>query len=222
MNDVVELTARRQLEQRTALLKSTEWLRYALTLDQLANELQAAPAAIDQYLLKRAVNDREVVARHQAKLSAIESEMVQLSRRKNQLSKLVEQLQGQAARLETTVDMLNQQIFEKDREVIAKTAEAEAEASGIGVTSKAGRGPVYRELAEQLQRLEEEKKNLELQLSAYNKRLDTARQAVAGNESEVAAIETKLQQLKGQASTAIQGSFSLLRDDGRHAEPANL
>ena len=202
VNDVVELASLRQLEQRTAFLKSSEWLDYAGVLDQLANELQAAPEAIDQDLAKREASEQEAVARYEAKLSSIESEVQQLSRRKEQLSKLVEQLQAQAARLETTVDTLNQQIFEKDREVIAKTAEAEAEASGIGVTSTAGRGPKYRELAEQLQRLEEEKENLELQFNAYNERLDTARQAFAGHESEIAVIESKLQQLQRQASVA--------------------
>lgn len=201
VNDVVELTSRRQLEQRTALLASTPWRDYAGILDRLASELQAAPQAIDQYLLEGALEEQEAVVRQQAKISSIEGDMAQLSRRKVQLAKLAEQLQGRAAQFETKVDALNGQIFEKDREVIAKTAEAEAEASGIGVTSRPGRGPKYRELTEQLERLEEEKKNLELRLSAYTKRLDTARQAIADNESEVASVETELQQLKGRVST---------------------
>ena len=201
VNNVVELAARRQLEQRTALLNSSQWRDYAGVLDRLASELQAVPQSIDQYLLEGTLEEQEKVARQQEKLSSIESEIAQISRRRTQLTKLAEQLQERAAQFEAKVDTLNRQILEKDSEAITKTAEAEAEASGIGVTSRPGRGPKYRELAEQLQRLKEEKKNLELRLSAYTKRLDTARQAIAENESERASVETELQQLKGRVST---------------------
>ena len=128
----------------------------------------------------------------------MENQKAQLSTTKAQVLGLVRQSQEQAARLETTTKKLNLQIFDKDREIITKTAEAEAEASGIGITSKPGRGPKYRELTEQLQRLEETKKNLELQLHAYNQRLAAARKVIVGHESEVVAINAELQQLDNQ------------------------
>jgi len=214
VDDIVDLTARRRLEQRTALLNSSEWLGFARMLDELASEIQSAPEAIDRYLQKRMLYEQEVVARRQAELSLVENDRVQLSKREEQLSDLVQQLQKKAARLETTVNTLNRQIFKKDREVIDKMAEAEAEASGIGVTSMAGRGPKYKELIEQLQRLKKEKKNLELQLLEYNKRLEAARKAVAGNEGKVAVIKTKLLQLQSQ--------FAAGRQAGEPAQRAKL
>ena len=204
MNDVVDVTARRQLERRTALLSSSEWSAYSRILHQLETELQAAPELVNQFLLQRAINAQDGAASRQAKLSSIENQIAQLSRKQQQLTRHHEQVKGQAERLETTVKTLNRQIFEKDREIVTKSAEAEAEASGIGVTSKPGRGPKYLELIDQMKRFEQEKLNLELQLNAYKGRVTAARQAVASTESELTTIEAARLQLKAKASAAAK------------------
>ncbi|MGI9385176.1 MAG: hypothetical protein ACR2PO_18640, partial [Methyloligellaceae bacterium] len=211
VTDIVALTAQRRLEQRTALLNSDDWLRYARTLEQLANELKAAPTAIDQYLQKGQRNEQKVAARRQAELALVERDRARLSTRKAQLSARIQQLQEKAGQLASTIKTLNQQIFEKDREIITKSAEAEAEARGIGVTSRPGRGPMFRELDEQHRRLKETKGNLELQLRAYSERLEANRKAIAGPEGEVAAIKSKLLQLDSQASTARNADASTRR-----------
>lgn len=221
MNDVVDLATRRQLERRTELLNSGEWSAYSRILHQLETELQAAPEVVTKFLQQRAASAQEGIASRQAKLSSIETQISQLSRKQQQLSQRHEQLKGQAEGLETTIKTLDRQIFEKDREIITKSAEAEAEANGIGVTSKPGRGPKYLALINQMKRFEQEKLNLELQSKAYKERVATARQALAGAESELATTKAARLQLVAKVSAVnktaepdqISTEASLLRSN---------
>ncbi|MCG8562250.1 MAG: hypothetical protein MI824_20825 [Hyphomicrobiales bacterium] len=202
VTDIVALTEQRRLEQRTALLNGGAWLGYARTLDQLATDLKAAPAAIDRHLQKGLQDEQERAARRHAELSQVEKERLQLTKREAALTAQIRQSQQKAEQLTATVETLNRQIFETDRQIIAKGAEAEAEARGIGVTSRVGRGPKFRELAEEHRRLKETKSNLELQLRGYTERLEATRKEIVGPASELAGLKSTLLQLEGRASTA--------------------
>ena len=201
MTDIVALTEQRRLEQRTAVLNGVAWQSYARTLDELATNLKAAPSAIDRDLQKGLLDEQKDAARRQAELTQVEKDRAQLTKRGGELTSQVRQLQERADQFTATIKTLNQQIFEKDRQVIAKAAEAEAEARGIGVTSRVGRGPKFRELEEEHRRLKETKANLELQLRAYEERLGAIRKETTGPEGELAAIRSKLLQLDNRETT---------------------
>lgn len=202
VSDLGALTVRRQLEQKAAFLRSGEWRTYAHTLDALTGELKTVPDAIDRYLRSGQQVEQEAAANRQATLAVAENERLQVTSRLAGLSSRIRLVQGRAETLASAVKRLNQRVFDKDREAIAKAAEAEAEARGIGVTSRVGRGPKYRELVEEHRRLKEEKNTLELQLRSYSTRLEAARKELADLEGRAAAERSGLSQLDIRTASA--------------------
>ena len=196
--DVVDTASRRQTEQRTALLNSNAWRSYSDILDGLAKEAQSSSITIDQHLRQYVVSSQESAAKSRARLLGLENDAAQNLNRKEELSRQLSRQRDQVKLLQAETDTLKQSVFEKDREIIAKTAEAEAEATGIGQSETAGRGPRYRELIEQLNRLKAEKKNLELQLDAYAARLSEAQNAVTEGESSLTEIVAHGERLQFQ------------------------
>ena len=139
------------------------------------------------------------------------------------LGEEITRTRGVVAQLTPVVEELKTKVFAKDREIVAKQAEAEAEAGGIGVTSKVGRGPKFRELSGQLRVLHEQKKNLELQLREFEKRLKSARQQASSSEGELSSTQGDIATQMGRAETAARLiREALRRTDGNQVQAAAL
>lgn len=204
VNDIGTLASKRRIEEQDALFQRPAWQRYEATLDQLVTAARQAPDELEAYFERKMRERQNVVAQRQEEKASAEGQQARLTQRKNVLVTEISRAKEQIAPLSSEVERLKSEVFAKDREVIAKKAEAEAEAGGIGATSKVGRGPKYREIATELYRLQEQKKNLQLQLREFEKRLDTARNQLTRNESELSTIDGQLAQLAGRAQTAEQ------------------
>lgn len=216
ISELADLTSRRQVEQRAALLDGDAWRDFAASLDELSAAAKAGPAAVDERLRQDLLTSQEAVSEAQSRLLALESDASQNAQSQQELSRKLAILRSQAAELQAQVDTLNKDIFEKDRDVIAKAAAAEAEATGVGESAIAGRGPRYRELSDQLTRLEAEKSNLELQLAAYRERLTEAQSAVTDAERQLAELKTAGERL----AVRIQATDTT-RDAGAQTDAAN-
>ena len=204
VNDVARLAGSRRLEEQERLFTTADWQSYDDNLERLARLAGGADEKLQSFFEERMRERQAELSRFQEDKSSAAAQQVALVQRKDQLNTQISRLKEQVTNLQPEVDRLKGLVFEKDREVIAKTAEAEAEAGGIGVTSKIGRGPKYREIMGQLYRLREEKENLELQLRAYEKRLNDARQALTSSETELARTDGEIAKLKGRAETAAR------------------
>jgi chaperonin cofactor prefoldin len=204
VNDVARLAGSRRLEEQERLFTTADWQRYDDDLEKLARLAGGAGEKLQSFFEERMRERQAELNRFQEDKSSAAAQQVALVQRKDQLNTQISRLKEQVTNLQPEVERLKGLVFEKDREVIAKTAEAEAEAGGIGVTSKIGRGPKYREIMGQLYRLREEKENLELQLRAYEKRLNDARQALTSSETELARADGEIAKLKGRAETAAR------------------
>ena len=176
VNDVGTLVTRRRLQERDRLFDTDGWKQYDATLEKLVAAARQAPQALEEFFEKKMRERQKVVAQRQGEKSAAESQQVRLTQRIKVLNEEISRARSVVAQLTPVVEDLKSKIFAKDREVVAKKAEAEAEAGGIGITAKEGRGPKFREISAELRILREQKKNLQLQLGEYNKRL-------AGSES---------------------------------------
>ncbi|HUS97618.1 MAG TPA: hypothetical protein VMX97_12830, partial [Hyphomicrobiaceae bacterium] len=190
--DIVQAAERKRLEAHTAFFQGNAWQNKENALDGLAGRLRAVPDDVERYVRSEQRKEDDNEARLQSRRTLIEKNTSELSERLARLSESAKLARGQAEQLAATTSGLVKAIFDRDRDIIAKAAEAEAEERGIGVTTRKGRGPKYRELAEQLRRLQETKANLELQLRAYNKRLVEARVAVSKHDTDVAAVKSQL------------------------------
>ena len=204
VNDIAGLAAARRQSEQDAYFRTPAWQSYEETLSRLAAMANGAETKLRAYFEQQMRERQNTLNAHREEKATAESQQISMRQRKTVLIGEVARVKEQVTRLAPEVERLKQQIFDKDREVIAKTAEAEAEAGGIGVTSKVGRGPKYRELSRQLSRLQEEKKNLELQLREFGGRLDRARRVMSQSESELKRIDGEIAKLTGRSQTADQ------------------
>lgn len=204
VNDIGGLAVRRRIEEQDALFNRAGWKDYEQTLDTLVRVAREAPGQLEAYFERKMRDRQRLVAKRQEEKATAEGQQVRLTQRKSVIISEIGRLKEQVGPLAAETERFKAQVFEKDREIIAKKAEAEAEAGGIGATSKVGRGPKYREIANELRKLQAQKENLELQLREFERRLTTARNNISQNEAELASIDGQLAQLKGRAQTAEQ------------------
>ncbi len=204
ITDIGALAAQRRLQERDQLFETEGWKTYDRTLERLSETARQAPAELQYYFEQKMRDRQKIVAQRQGEKAAAESQQVRLKQRTSVLNEDIARAREAASQLSPVVEDLKSKIFAKDQEVVAKQAEAEAEAGGIGVTSRSGRGPKYREIAGQLRVLQEQKKNLQLQLREYEKRLSDARDRIARSEAELSTAQGQLATLEGRAKTADQ------------------
>ncbi len=201
-NDIIRLTAQTKLRERGSFFSSSTWQRYAGTLDQLASDLQNSPDVLDRALEDERQLQRREEARNHSALSAAANKRTQISARRAELDLDYKQTKKQAAELAEAVKTLNQKIFKLDSKMIAKAAAADAEARGVGTTARRGRGPIYRALIQEHERIQATKESLELELQAYTPRLEQTRKAVENAAVKIAAVEAEMLEFNSQDKTA--------------------
>lgn len=204
VNDIGTLASRRRIQEQDTLFQKDGWKQYEATLDKLVKVAREAPGELEEYFERKMRERQKMVAQRQEEKATAEGQQVRLTQRKGVLVSEIARLKEQVGPLATEAERFKSLVFDKDREIIAKKAAAEAEAGGIGATSKIGRGPKFREIAAELRRLQEQKKNLQLQLDEFEKRLRSTREQIAKFESELASIDGQIAQLSGRAQTAEQ------------------
>lgn len=202
VNDIAGLAASRRLSEQEALFADADWNKYSARLDELTTIASGAEDKLQAFMEQKLRERQNQINRLQEDKSSAESQQVSLTQRKGLLNAEIGRQRERVGGLAPEVTRLKAEVFAKDREIIAKKAEAEAEAGGIGVTSKVGRGPKYRELKKELDRLTEEKKNLELQLREFEQRLDSARKKMAQSETELTQTDGEIAKLRARSDTA--------------------
>lgn len=204
VNDIGSIAATRRLTEQEALFSSDAWQRYDGNLDQLAQAAGGAEDKLQAFMEDQLRERQSEISRFQEDKSSAEAQQISLSQRKAGLNTEISRLREQFAGIAPEVARLKGLVFDKDREFIEKKAAAEAEAGGIGVTSKVGRGPKFRELKEQLDRVTAEKENLELQLREFQKRMDDTRQKLTQSETQLTQTDGEIAKLRGRSDTATR------------------
>ena len=218
VNDIGGLAALRRIEERDRLFEADGWKQYDRTLDRLVFEARQAPDAIRGFFENKMRERQRLVAQRQEEKASAEGQQAQLNQRTGALNTQIGRAREVANQLKPVIEDLKSKIFAKDREIVAKKAEADAEAGGIGVTAKEGKGPKYREISKELRNLNAEKRNLQLQLREYQQRLDTALTDVSNGERELANAQGELATLKGRATTAAR-LIELAKQSNQSVEP---
>ncbi|MGI9521744.1 MAG: hypothetical protein ACR2PG_08880 [Hyphomicrobiaceae bacterium] len=202
VNDIGTLAALRRIEERDRFFESDAWKTYDRTLENLVSEARTAPAALQTYFEKKMRDRQQVIAHRQEERAAAQGQQGILSQQVSLLNSKVARAKAVITQLAPVVEDLRSKSFAKDREIVAKNAEAEAEAGGIGVTARVGRGPKFREIAGELRVLREQRKNLQLQLRDYEQRLTASRTELSRGEAELSTTQGEIAKLKSRAQTA--------------------
>ncbi|MEZ5774935.1 MAG: hypothetical protein R3D33_09645 [Hyphomicrobiaceae bacterium] len=198
VDDLGVAIERRRTEAFDRLTRSTEWAGFNEGIDQVVDIAKSAEGVIRQTIIDELQRQQETNEGLQESRASAESQRSRLAKRKDELNDELARLKGELPAIAGEVERLKAAIFAKDREIVAKTAEAEAEATGIGTTGKAGRGPRFAEISKELKRLEAEKDNLGLQLREFDARRQTKSDEIATAEGELAQIDGELGKIGGQ------------------------
>lgn len=204
VSDVGELAYKRRSEGVAALFASDEWKRYEDKLDGVVEMARRAPGEIEALRTRELEAIRSKQASLQERKATAESQRVGLAQRKEVLLGEVSRLKSEIPPLTAEVERLKSDIFKQESEILAKKAEADAEAGGVGGTLKAGKGPEFAKRKKELNDLEVKKKIVADQLAAREAQLTEKRDAVTAAESQLAQIDGEIGKLSGEAQLAEQ------------------
>ncbi|MGI9422871.1 MAG: hypothetical protein ACR2PA_06735 [Hyphomicrobiaceae bacterium] len=164
LNEISDLSTKAQAQRRKGLFLSPEWKSYAAELDAIRAKLDAVPGKIDQILSSQADARRAEISRGRAQIHKAEAEIVGVNRSAGVLRARVKDARARLSAAQVTATDLRNQIGEMERKLAIKRFELEAEEEGLGVTRKAGRGPTFRQLQNELIDLESGRKRLQVEL----------------------------------------------------------
>ncbi|MGI9409578.1 MAG: hypothetical protein ACR2OV_05865, partial [Hyphomicrobiaceae bacterium] len=128
VNDIGNLAGLRRIEERDRLFETESWLAYDRVLESLVTAARQAPKALQDYFEQKMRERQEIVARRQEEKAAAVGQQVRLKQRAKVLGEEITRTRGVTAQLTPVVEDLKSKVFAKDREIVAKQAEAEAEA----------------------------------------------------------------------------------------------
>ncbi|MGH1351348.1 MAG: hypothetical protein ACRBBN_11150 [Methyloligellaceae bacterium] len=202
---IADLDARldqRRKDAAQTLLTGKPWNDYNQELNELATLLRSAPKALEAEF-NRKLRERQLLFSEQQQIIATaQSSARSLEAERDLLKPSLERLEAREAELEAEVNTIRNEKRAKEQELATRQAEAKAEATGVGETGRAGRGPKFRELNKVVTKL-----NIEIE--AINTRLQTAENALQANirqrtrgRNRLKEIETQLASFQTQSQAA--------------------
>ena len=195
ISEISDKTTRTYLDELETLLNGPEWTAYKGRLDELSKALAELPTKASAYLT---VQERSRLAesnQRQSERLKLENEKRTVDQRRQRAAGRVAQRQNRSNAIRAEIESITKQIDEGERAIVIKLAQMDAEEKGIGETAKAGRGPKYRELAGELERLQAQKANLELSRSNFRKHLARNDERVSRLTREQLTLDDELRQL---------------------------
>ncbi len=220
VSDVGVLASKRRSEGIEALFESPEWKSYEGQLDGIVDMARRAPGEIEALRDAELETVRSKQASLQERKATAESQRVRLAQRKEILLEDVNRLKTEVPPLTAEVERLKAGIFRQDSDILAKKAEMDSEAGGVGGSLKAGKGPEFTKRKKELSDLQTKKTIVEDQLKAREDQLNAKRDGVASAESELAQIDGEIGKLTGESQLAGQ-QIAEATASGAQAEPAS-
>ena len=117
---------------------------------------------------------------------------------------LVAATQKDIDKLETQTGSLKDEILQLDLEIITQEGLADAELKGLNEGSKPGKGPRYRRIIEQANKLKTKKINIESQLSFFNERLTGLKNTLQVQNIQLSDLQSQLFSLNNPEQSGSQ------------------
>ena len=162
VNKMRDRTSQLRKQAASEFLWNEKWLTFEAKLKDVRVALNGVPKTASDRI--EALRSRALAQQQKDEkiLADLESARTEVSSQRQRLTAQLRQEQARASQLSSELAKLDETVFEIDRKIVEKIAEADAEARGIGGSSIRGRGPHFRRLSDEISRLQEEKANVEV------------------------------------------------------------
>ena len=194
----------RRIGEMDSLFRVKGWLDYDNHLSKLAEQSQGAQPAIEAYFNAQIEDKNRAIKIQQERISSAQSGSAGLIGKKGSLTDEIARLKGERPALVADEAEKKTELDNRAKGVDAKRVEAQAEDRGAEGTLKQGKGPMYRQLAADLARLQDAYKIQQERVRDSERRRQSADNRIAQLERELAAVDGDLAKLKGEAETAQQ------------------
>ena len=194
--------SKRQGDSIDGLFSGAEWKDYSSRITDIITIARAAPDQIAALTRKELEDQQSVRAGLEERKATAQSQQVRLEQRKEVLLADVNKLKEEVPPIAAEVDRLKGDVFKKDSEILAKKAEMQAEAGGVGGTLKAGQGPEFQKRRKELDDFAKLKAIVESQLKERAAQLKGKRDSLASSEGELAQIDGEIGKLRGEKDVA--------------------
>ena len=192
VNDVKASATKRRQQLLSQYARSPEWSTYSKNVDQLIARSETLPSVLE-------AQASEKFRETQAALGALEVDLASAKAKLEALNTRRQGLRADASRIQATVEEINasqrearEKVPALEQEIATKTVEAEKELQGLGDSSRAGAGPVYRGLVQAQKKLEFELKLVTQRLAQLSEQLEASRSRQAKANAAVEEIDRQI------------------------------
>ena len=206
ISEISDTTTRTYLGELESLLQGRDWQAYKGRLDDLGKVLARLPGQAEAYVAEQERSRLAQTSQRRSEREKIANTRRDVDQRRSRAAELLAQRQGRSQAIRNEIADYTKRIDELDRAIVLKLAQMDAEEKGIGETAVAGRGPKYRALSAELDRLRAQKQNLELSQSSFRKQLAENDQRVAKFARAKLALDNELRQLDVSSKLVAKGT----------------
>ena len=212
VSDLGVTIAKRQADNTDALFTSVEWKDYTARLNDIITLARGAPEQIAALTRKELEDQQSTRAGLEERKATAQSQQVRLEQRKEVLLGDVNKLKEEVPPIAAEVDRLKTDVFKRESEILAKKAEMQAEAGGVGGTLKAGQGPEFQKRRKELDDFATLKTITASQLKERAAQLKEKRDRIGSAEAELAQIDGEIGKLRGEKDVADKQMASVSSD----------
>jgi hypothetical protein len=202
--DIGETITAQQLVQTESLFKSEGWHTYDRQLDKLATAAQGSTGEIEKYFNDQIEQRNRGIKEQQERITTAQGGQAGIVGKKTTLTDELARLEADRATLAADYASTKSELDTRARAIDAKRVEAMAEDKGVEGTLKEGKGPIYRQRMDELEKMQGAHKIQDDRVKDAKKRLDTADTRISQIKQELASIDGELAKYKGEQETAEQ------------------
>lgn len=224
--DIEQRITDSRLEEAQNLFRNPNYETYDTQLTKLAELSREAAPTIETYFNSQIEERNRAIKQQQERMSTAQGGQAGLAGKKTAITEELSRLKGDRPTLSAEYAQKKSDLESKQRDVDAKRVEAMAEAGGVEGTGKEGKGPMYRQRMDELNKLQAAIKIAEERSNDARKRFVAVEMRITQIEREQSALDGDLAKLKGEAETAEQRiklvQEQLPTDAGNRVDPSRI
>ncbi|MEE9587607.1 MAG: hypothetical protein V3V97_06260 [Hyphomicrobiaceae bacterium] len=203
----------RRKEAIEDLFESKGWVSFNSDLTRLVEQSTGASEAVKQLKLQRVQVRTEAEQHERLAISSATVERESLLAEKARLDAEIESVRGNRPPEQIQIEQLEKQLQEKRSQIIAAETAMKGEERGVRGTGKAGRGPEWRKLKNNVADLKLDEDELNSRLAVATRRLKRIGDQTSANRKRLGEIAKRLAALGVEARAAeerlkVQGQAS--------------
>ena len=197
--DIGETITAQQLVQTESLFKSEGWHTYDSQLDKLATAAQGSTGEIEKYFNDQIEQRNRGIKEQQERITTAQSGQAGIAGKKTTLTDELARIESDRATLAADYAATKSELDTRSRAIDAKRVEAMAEDKGVEGTLKEGKGPIYRQRMDELEKMQAAYKIQEDRVKDAKKRLDTVGYAHLADQAGAGIDRRRACQIQGRA-----------------------